>query len=174
MIRNLLILILLGGAAIGYTLYSERVVPASAQHKIAPAFSFETLDGKKHSLADFDDKVVVLNFWASWCAPCIIEFPPMLKLAEMTKNDSVFVFLSIDEEKSDIERFMKKNKIAGAKNILIAHDKRKIISRDLFKTYKIPETYIIAPGGMIVDKITGADALWDSPNMVRKIQSLKQ
>jgi cytochrome c biogenesis protein CcmG, thiol:disulfide interchange protein DsbE len=174
MIRNLLILILLSGAAIGYTLYSERVMPAPTEKKIAPAFSFETLDDKKHSLADFDDKVVVLNFWASWCAPCVIEFPHMMELAKMTESDSVFVFLSIDEEKSDIERFMKKNKIAITKNILIAHDERKIISRDLFRTYKIPETYIIAPGGMIADKITGADIVWDSPDMVRKIKSLKK
>ena len=173
MIRNLIILVLLSGAAIGYTLYSERVIPAPAAHLVAPAFSFESVDGRKYSLKDFEDKAVILNFWASWCAPCVIEFPQMIKLAGMTKDESIFIFLSIDEEKSDIEKFIRKYKI-DAKNIIIGHDRTKTISRGLFKTYKIPETYIIAPGGRIADKITGADIVWDSPDMAQKIKSLKK
>jgi thiol-disulfide isomerase/thioredoxin len=175
MIRNLVILAILSGAVLAYTFYSERVMPApSYDQPVAPAFSFETVDGKKHSISDFKDKVVVLNFWASWCAPCVIEFPQMISLAEKTQENSVLIFMSIDEEKADIQKFIKKHpKIAKAENIMVAHDKTKSISRNLFRTYQIPETYIIAPGGRIADKIVGADVLWDSATMVEKINSLK-
>lgn len=174
MIRNILLLLMLFGAAIAYTVYSERIVPAPAQtHLVAPAFTFETVDGKKHSLSYFKHKTVVLNFWASWCAPCVIEFPQMIRLADMTKEESVFIFMSIDDEKADIKKFLKKYDVK-TDNIIIGHDRTKAISRDLFKTYKIPETYIIAPDGRIADKITGADIIWDSPEMAQKIKSLKK
>lgn len=176
MIRNLMILLALAGAAIGYTVYSERMIPAPPQSvKMAPAFTFKTLDGKKRALEDFRDKVVILNFWASWCAPCVIEFPQMLKLAEMTREESILLFMSIDEDKADIEKFMKQHgKNAGGPNVIIGHDADKSISRGLYQTYMIPETFIIAPGGAIAEKITGADVLWDSPDMAAKIKSLKK
>lgn len=178
MIRNLAILLLLAGMAAGYTLYSERAIPAptgAQSQNTAPDFSFKTVDGKKHALKDFEDKVVILNFWASWCAPCVIEFPQMLKLAEMTREDSILLFLSIDEDTADIQKFLKQHgKNAKGPNIIIGHDADKSISRDLFKTYMIPETFIIAPDGTIAEKITGADVIWDAPDMVQKIKSLKK
>jgi len=176
MIRNLVILLLLAGAAFGYTAYSERIVAAAQQGpQKAATFVFKILDGKTYALEDFQDKVVILNFWASWCAPCVIEFPQMIKLAEKTKDSSVLIFMSIDEEKADIEKFLKQHgNNAKGSNIIIGHDADKSISRDLYKTYRIPETFIIAPGGMIAEKIIGADVIWDSPDMVRKIKSLKQ
>lgn len=181
MIRNLLILSALMGAAALYTFYSDfsnaprqsdASQTATGLQQKAPSFTFKSIDGKKHDIADYDDKVIVLNFWASWCAPCVVEFPQMVELARMTKGESIFIFLSIDEKKEDIERFLKKNKIKSADNILIGWDSDKSISRDLFQTYKLPETYILAPGMLIREKIIGADIKWDTPEMKDKIETL--
>src|SRR5688572_23935010 len=53
-----------------------------------PEFSFRTLDGKAHALEDFKGKATVLNFWATWCAPCLVEFPQMLNLARETQGEA--------------------------------------------------------------------------------------
>lgn len=182
MIRNLAILGLLMGLTLGYTLYDDysRQGPAEAQpaktdivQQEAPDFSFETLEGKKHRLSEFKGKVVVLNFWASWCAPCVIEFPQMAALAKATKGKTVFLFLSQDDTDEAMERFVKKYGKDLSDNVYIARDSDKSIAQGLYQTYKLPETYIIAPDGRIADKIIGADVEWNGKDMRRKIEALR-
>lgn len=190
MIRNALILALILAAAGLYTWHEEAslraaqtpppAVPETATQAAvmtdpaaAPDFTFQSLDGRTHSLSDFGDKTVILNFWASWCAPCIIEFPQMLKLAKANEDKTVFLFLSQDEETADITRFLAKFPAAKrAKNIHIAQDTDKRIAQKLFGTYKLPETYLIAPGMVIKEKIIGLKEPWDSPAMQEKIERL--
>jgi thiol-disulfide isomerase/thioredoxin len=164
MTRNLTLLLVLCAAAFLYGLYAENRSPkksAETQNtfpEIADAVFFD-LGGKKHNLHDFKGKPVVLNFWASWCAPCVIEFPQMLKLAEKAGTGTVFLFLSLDEDKSAIERFLKEQKQIP-KNVVIGKDEDKKISRS-FGTYKLPETYFIAPDLTVRDKIIGANVNWN-------------
>jgi len=181
MIRNFIILSVLIGLGAAYTHYADRTLPApetkiAGDNKIqnkAPAFTFKTLDGKTQTLEDFTGKVVILNFWASWCAPCVIEFPQMIDLAKKTANDSVLIFMSVDESVADIEKFLKKQKGYDAANIYMAHDADKSIAQKLFQTYKLPETYIMTPDLMIAEKIVGADVVWNAPDMIAKIKSYK-
>lgn len=188
MIRNLVIITAILAVILGYTFYTERADNARrydqaketdsateiiALRQDAPDFSFESLNGTKYKLSDLADKTVILNFWASWCAPCVIEYPMMLRLADMVKNDAVFLFLSVDESVKDIENFLTRHgdNIDRA-NVLIAHDDGKKISQGLYHSYKLPETYIIAPGTIIIEKIIGADVEWDSQKMAHKIRAL--
>ena len=175
MIRNLILLAVLLCATAAYTVYSDNSsFPASIEKKKAPDFSFQALDGKSYALEDFAGKVVIINFWASWCAPCVIEFPQMIALAKATAKESIFIFLSLDENAADIEKFVKKlGEDVQSPNIIIGRDADKKISGDLFQTYKLPETFILTPDATIAEKITGADIVWDSPAMVRKIKKLK-
>lgn len=182
MTRNLLILAALLSAAAAYTWYddgaqqrmSEKIAaPAiqTAQQK-APDFSFETLTGKKTNLSDFENKPVILNFWASWCAPCVIEFPQMLTLAKNNPG-AVFIFLSLDDDEAAMNRFLKKlGPDTKLKNVHIGRDEDKEISQGLYQTFKLPETYLIDSNHDIAEKIIGNSEDWSGPAIQQKITDL--
>ncbi len=139
----------------------------------APNFTWQDLSGKKFQLSDIQDKVIVINFWATWCPPCVIEFPQMINLAHLKNDKAVFIFLSVDDDKNAIERFLKKYaKALPMDNVYIGWDKNKDISLSLFGTKKYPETYILTPSKKIYEKIIGADIVWDDDIMQQKIDSV--
>ncbi|MEM6781129.1 MAG: redoxin domain-containing protein, partial [Pseudomonadota bacterium] len=72
----------------------------------APQVTFRRLDGKNIELEDFEGQLVMLNFWATWCAPCKVEFPQMLELANDDK-DIIFLAVSVDAAAEDIDRFLR-------------------------------------------------------------------
>lgn len=124
---------------------------------LRPAYDFTFADtaGKTYQIKDFQDDTVLIHFWASWCAPCVAEFPPLLSLAEKYPNDLTVIALSIDHDKQAMSRFLKKYAPDTPPNIIFAMDTDKKISRDMFGTIQIPETYILSPGLTLKDKITG-------------------
>lgn len=179
--KNLALLAGLSILAFAYTYYADQgQAPSAPQEKVdapaqislsAPDFSFTSIDGKNYSLEDFQGRPVVLNFWATWCAPCVIEFPQMIELAK-AQPKTVFIFLSQDKGKADIKRFLKKHgKAIPKKNVIIAHDDNMMIARDLYQTYKLPETYLIGADGTIHDKIIGA-ADWSALDIKEKMNAL--
>lgn len=181
MIRNLVILCILIILASLYTFWSDfqstPKAPIKTQQEIkisapAPSFTFEDLNGKKHDLEDYKGKVIVLNFWATWCAPCVVEFPAILKLADIQKDNAVFIFLSIDDNKEEIARFLKKHAKSLPQNAVLGQDIDKTVSQDLFQTVKVPETYIITPDLKLADKIVGSDVDWTSKDVQQKINTL--
>lgn len=93
--------------------YGAAWAPAAA----APDFTLTNLDGKAHSLAEYRGKIVVLNFWATWCLPCRDEMPMLSKLAaKYNEKDVAFLAASIDDAKTQpkIARFLDKKKITLA------------------------------------------------------------
>lgn len=183
--KNLFLFTALLALGLGYGYYSDQSgltrfpVPtkttATGANIQAENFTFRDIAGKKHALNDFRGTAVILNFWASWCAPCVIEFPQMLKLASAHKGNAVFLFLSQDESEADIKEFLNKyGKSLPQQNVYIAHDKDKSIAQSLYQTYKLPETYLIDSQGMIQDKIIGADIDWTSQEMNKKLQNLSR
>lgn len=182
--KNLLILIFFVSVCAGFGVLIDNK-PISRAPKIAdsksvfqkeregvPDFSWTAIDGKSTSISSMKDQPLVLNFWATWCAPCVYEFPKMIQLAQ--KNpDTVFLFVSVDKNPEDIERFLKKyGDEEHLKNVVIAHDPQKLISMDLFGTSKYPETFLISKDHKIIDKIIGADIDWLSNDMQQKITAL--
>lgn len=145
--------------------------------KHAPLFSFTTLEGKTHSLSDFKGKAVVINFWATWCPPCIVEFPQMLNLARETRDEAVFIFLSNDAQTPPIERFVESLRATqpdeiALDNVLIAQDPGKSITQTLYQSYRLPETYLLGPDLRIADKVIGASVVWDAPEMIEKLRGI--
>ncbi len=144
----------------------------AAKRLIAPNFDFTTISGEAGSLIEHQGKVILLHFWASWCAPCIIEFPDLLALAEKQKENLIVLAISTDQNSDDIEKFLKKIKINIPSNVLIIQDGYKAISQDLYQTIKLPETYVIDTQQGIVEKIIGPEEDWLSEKWVNKINSL--
>jgi peroxiredoxin len=108
-----------------------------------PEFSLSTPDGKKISLKDFRGKIVLLNFWASWCVPCREEMPAMEKLyQEYKQKNFVVLAIAVKDRKQDAVDFVKELKISYP----IALDPEAQVG-SLYGAWGLPATYLIGPKG---------------------------
>jgi thiol-disulfide isomerase/thioredoxin len=125
-----------------------------------PELTFHTLDGRPVSLSEFRGKILVLNIWATWCAPCVKEFPSLQRLAEKMGGQLVVLAVSQDKLRDDIEYFIKAFG-KTPKDFVIAWDKDRVSAQAL-GTDVLPETYIVSPEGRLVRKVAG-ETSWDDP-----------
>ena len=145
-------------------------IEKSAFEKV-PAFEFTDMKGKVRHINDFKGKVVFINFWATWCAPCVVEFPKLIRLAT-EHPDIVVIALSSDVKDDKINSFT--NKISSIPdNFIIARDVKRKITTEIFQTFKLPETLIISPSGDITKKIVG-DTDWGGQDIQNLILSLQK
>jgi len=134
---------------------------------LAPGFSLPDLDGERVGLADLKGRVVVLNYWATWCPPCVDEMPSLQKLHDaLAEKGLSVVAVSVDERFTDIERFV------GDFNLTftILHDEGMKVSRS-YQTFKYPETYIIGRDGRVKSKVVG-ERDWVAPSVIRDLVAL--
>lgn len=131
----------------------------------AGSWSIRTLEGKKVAFSQFNGKVVFLNFWATWCPPCVAEMPSIQNLYDSLKNDNVAFVLIADENKRTVQNFMKKNRFTFP-----VYVQGKDLP-DLFNTRRIPATYILDQKGTVVFKHVGS-AKWDDEACLRFFRSL--
>ena len=143
-----------------------------------PDFEYTDINGNQSSLYAHEEKVILLNFWATWCAPCVKEFPDMVALSEKFEDQLVFIAMSVDENPDNIGRFLKRlpketqSSLKHLGNVYIAHDQDKAIAQDLFQTIKYPETYVIRKDLKVEEKVVG-EIDWLSTKIVNRIKSLK-
>ncbi|HEV2729346.1 MAG TPA: TlpA disulfide reductase family protein, partial [Terriglobales bacterium] len=108
----------------------------------APEFAVQDAD-RKVSLNDLRGKVVVLNFWATWCAPCVEEMPSLVQMQQKLKSKGVDVLaVSVDVDEGAYRKFLKDHNI----DLLVVRDPEQK-SNNLYGTLKFPETYIIDRSG---------------------------
>lgn len=157
---------ILGFAAIFVTLNKTQQTP---QFLTASSFTFTDTTGQTHTLTDFKDRIVILNFWASWCAPCIKEFPLLIKAAQNYPDNVTLIALSSDIEESTMNKFIAKYKIPTAHNIHIAFDTNQRIT-NTYNVTKLPKTFIINQHQEITHHISGAD--WDYDSLENRIKML--
>lgn len=117
----------------------------------APLFTLKDIDGKEVSLNDFKGKVILVNFWATWCKPCQEEMDD-LESAYKKNNDKGLVILGVDvrEEKKDVLEFLKRYKVSYP--ILMDFDGK--VVKD-YQVMGVPTTYFIDRDGIIRDRIFG-------------------
>ena len=136
-----------------------------------PDFTLKTLDGRKVSLSDYRGRIAVVNIWATWCAPCVKEFPSLQGLVKAMGGKVVVIAVSYDRTREDIETFIKA--FGGVpENFLVVWDQEKITTR-IFGTDVLPETYIISQQGKLIRKIAG-ETTWDDPMALRFFNELDQ
>lgn len=154
-----------------FALPSYRQGEASIAGKTAPDFAV-TLDGKPGHLSDLRGKIVVLNFWASWCLPCVEEMPALNRLQQrIASRGGVVLGVSADGDPSAYESFLKNQAVMFPTwRDPNAKDNKSPIALD-YGTSMIPETYIIDRKGKIARKVVGAQQ-WDSPEMLAYVESL--
>jgi thiol-disulfide isomerase/thioredoxin len=132
-----------------------------------PDFSLPDPSGKKGALKDFRGKLVLLNFWATWCLPCREEMPAMERLYQQYKNKG-FTILAVDvkDSRKDALAFLKELKITYP--VMLDPDGEVGL---LYGAWGLPATYLIGPKGEGLARMWGP-AAWDSPGAKQLIQDL--
>ncbi|WP_192822648.1 TlpA disulfide reductase family protein [Rufibacter sp. LB8] len=143
----------------------------------APYFTAVDLNGRIVTLASLKGKTVVLDFWATWCGPCLESLPGMQHAANKYKNDPSVVFLFVnswehgDDKKKKISAFLAKNKYTF--NVLM-DTQNKVI--EAFQVSGIPTKFILDGNGNIRFKLEGyggGDALNVTKSLSKKIELVK-
>jgi thiol-disulfide isomerase/thioredoxin len=145
-----------------YLAIHERVVVAGDQ---APQFTLTTDTGRSVSVPNFGGKLLVLNFWASWCGPCIQETPSLSQFANQYASKGVVVLgISVDQNDKAYRTFLQKY----SPTFLTVRDQK--IHED-YGTFMYPETYIIDAKGKVLYKIADP-ADWTDPKLTQYVNSL--
>jgi len=125
----------------------------------APDFSL-TANGHTVELSQFRGKPVVLNFWATWCPPCVEEVPSLVALQKEMGDKIVILAVSTDEDEDGYNKFVAKH----MPGVLTVRDGKHQVN-SLYGSYAFPETYVIDRQGVIRRKFIGA-VNWTSPEIV--------
>jgi thiol-disulfide isomerase/thioredoxin len=138
------------------------------QRAPAPVTPFLDGDGGMHHFTDFTGKVLLVNFWATWCAPCIEEMPSLARLNDQLAGPN-FQLLTISQDrggKSVAEPFLRER--LGLPNLDLFFDPKLKLGREL-GLRGLPSTYLIDQQGRLVGGMAGS-AEWDSPEAVEMIK----
>jgi peroxiredoxin len=140
-----------------------------AAGKKAASFKLTDLQGGSVSMADLHGKVVFLNIWATWCAPCREEMPSMEKLYERLQGDKGFVMLAISQDTSSREEVMAYVKKHGYHFDVLLDPKNAVA--EAYNVSGVPETFIIDREGRIVAHHSGAFD-WSQPAIRDALEEL--
>ena len=135
---------------------------------LAPQFSLKNLKGNYDGPAHYRGQVVILNFWATWCAPCRVEMPSFENLYRRYRSQGLTVLaVSIDKGlESAIHAFIEKHGLSFP--VLLDTDGK---AEKLYPSFTIPFTYVIDRSGRIVTRVDGAKN-WESKDTFEAIEFL--
>lgn len=169
--RKALVLILvlaLGAAAVFFVTRSDQSPREKATAgREAPLFEMKDTEGRTWKLADLRGKVVLLNFWATWCDPCREEIPSIQNFINSEKGNEKVIFVSV-LYRDDPARAMGYLKERGY-SFPVLIDDAKIASS--YGVTGVPETFVISTQGVIKDRIIGP-LKWDSPEVIGALRKL--
>ncbi len=118
------------------------------------------------TLSRLRGKPVLLNFWASWCAPCVEEMPSLVQLQKQLGDKATVLAVSVDSDDNAYKQFVRDHNI----DLLTVRDPKQI-SNTLYATFKFPETYVIDRSGKILRKFIGP-VDWTNPEIVDYLNKL--
>jgi thiol-disulfide isomerase/thioredoxin len=132
-----------------------------------PALSLEDLGHKVHTLQDYRGRVVLVNFWASWCAPCVVEMPGMQRLQEvMAEKPFTLLAINVEESPGTVWKFAAKVRIQFP--LLLDRDGQTASDWgiDIY-----PTSFLIDPQGRI-QYVAYGPREWDAPEMIQAIEKM--
>ena len=124
-------------------------------------FSFKALNGSTYDFYDYISNPTIIHFWATWCAPCVVEFPELVSFAKINPDITVLAFSS-DRNPARINRFLDEYASNLPENFIIIHDKDLTVTQKKFSVFALPESFIVEKNGILDSHIVGAYADWSS------------
>ncbi|MHB8880990.1 MAG: TlpA disulfide reductase family protein [Thermodesulfovibrionales bacterium] len=144
------------------------VLTAEQRNETAPDFQLKDLGGKMHTLSEYRGKVVILNFWASWCPECITEMPSLNLLYEkQRKNGLVVLGITSDRRLDPVVEVLKKTPVSYP----VLMDSKGAVFIRKYTVIGLPMTFIIDRNGLIAEKIIGGTD-FSTAGFAKKIQEL--
>ncbi|MCB9990448.1 MAG: redoxin family protein [Rhodospirillales bacterium] len=136
--------------------------PLEVTGKDLPVFSMTDMHGTTFQSTNFAGKTIIINFWASWCPPCVAEFPRLLELAKRHPDTLVLLAVSSDHNREAMMRFLNKmnadeSAVLKQDNVHIIEDADNSITFNIFQTLRLPETVIVSPEQKMLHKFIGID-----------------
>jgi len=144
-----------------------QTLPAIDPPIAAPDFELPDLDGQLHRLSDYRGKVVILNFWATWCPPCRYEMPSMERARAKTAGEDI-VILAVDVGESEDTVFEFTGTYPVEFQLLLDRDSQVIQS---YPVTGLPTTYIIDPEGRVTHRAVGGRE-WDDDALLDQLRQL--
>jgi len=131
---------------------NERSTQSPLLGKVAPTVAGTTIDGEEVSATDLRGRWVVVNFFASWCVPCLEEHPELLAFdaAHRAEGDAALVGVTFDDKTDDARAFFEEH--GGTWPVIDDPDNRIGVA---FGVAQVPETFVIAPDGTVVQRYAG-------------------
>ncbi len=129
----------------------------------APDFRLMNLKGESKSLSQYRGKIVLVNFWASWCPYCVNEMPSMDRLTKLFKGD--LVILAVNVEKRIPEKYRK-----ASVSLDFLSDVGGVVQQK-YGASRLPDTFIVDRKGIVRQRVTGGIP-WDDPKVVSYLKSL--
>jgi peroxiredoxin len=140
------------------------MAPAVRQGQAAPEFALRDAAGKVVTLKSLRGRPVLLNFWATWCAPCAKELPALERLSREMNGRLTVVAVSVDSDWAPVKKFF-----ANGTSLPVLLDDDKAVAKR-FGTEKFPETFLIDSSGRLM--LLFYQAEWDSPDAIDCVNSL--
>ena len=135
----------------------------------APNFLLTDLDGHQHRLSDYRGRVVIINFWATWCPPCRAEMPSMQRAWEQLEKAQILMLgINVGEDEDRIFPFTADYPVEFP--LLLDLDS-KVVSE--WPVRGLPTTFVVDPRGRIVYRAIGGRE-WDDPALLDQVRALKQ
>jgi peroxiredoxin len=141
-------------------------VPAALRNQDAPDFELPDVTGRRWSLRSLRGRPVLLNFWATWCPPCVEEMPSMEDLARNVGDKAVVLAVSVDEDWDTLRRFFPKGT-----PLSVLLDQSKALPKR-YGTEKYPETYLIGADGRVKHYFVNTRK-WGEPEAALCLESLQ-
>jgi peroxiredoxin len=135
---------------------------------VAPDFALERLgDGARVQLSDFRGRVVLINFWATWCPPCEEEMPAMKRLYEALREDGFeLLAVSVDDDVAEVVEFQERMELSFP--ILLDPEQE---TAKAYQTFRFPESLLIGRDGVVLERYVGTKD-WDAQVYVERIRRL--
>lgn len=159
----LISVILIGGYAIGRSFITP-VTKVEAGSR-PPEFSLPDTNGNVHSLSDYEDRALVINFWGTFCPPCVKEMPEFQRQAEKWKDEPFdIIAINLSEDRLTVNNFLKRFDLEYT--ILLDRDRK--VERS-YKLRSYPTTFFVRPDGTIMEAYVGGMTEEEIDLRVRKL-----